>query len=193
MKRGIVVLLAGLTAAGCAAPAVTLYTLGVPAQAGAAIPLGAKPMVIAISRITVPDYLDTQDILVRHGAVLQSSRVGRWASRLSLGATELVTARLSRERPDALVTDQPQSASPSYRIVINVSRFDITDGSRAGEGAATLEADWLIVPNDAAAPVRRDRTRIDVSGPMQGDGEVVGLATAVLERLAAAIDIRGLR
>jgi uncharacterized lipoprotein YmbA len=43
--------------------------------------------VIAVARVTLPDDLDTQDILVRRGSVLESSHTARWASRLSLAVT----------------------------------------------------------------------------------------------------------
>ncbi len=49
--------------------------------------------------------------------------------------------------PDALVTDQPQTEAPSYRILINISRLDVTS-----DGVATLEADWQIVPRDRPCP-----------------------------------------
>lgn len=187
------VLAAGLVLSACAAPAVTRYTLDGPAQTGPVSPLATSPTVIAISRVTVPDYLDTQDILVRRGNVLEPSHSGRWATRLSLGVTNLIAGRLARIRPDALVTDQPQGTTPAYRLLINISRFDLATGSTSSDGKATLEADWQIIPRNAATPVRRVRARIDGSGPIRTDSEVVALTTTVLTRLAAAIDITPLR
>ena len=89
--------------------------------------------------MVVPDYLDTQDILVRAGSTLDRSREGRSASRLSLGATHFLAGRLAERRPDALVTDQPQIGAPDYRIFLTINTFDVTTS-----GVATLEADWLI-------------------------------------------------
>jgi uncharacterized protein len=172
----------------CAAPPLALYTLGGPAIAADAPPLGGKAVVIEVRRVTLPDYLDTQDILVRHGNTLERSARGRWASRLSLGVTDLLTGRLARRRPDALVTDQPQTEAPSYRILINISRLDVT-----ADGAATLEADWQIVPRDPAMPTRRDRAGFSVAGPVATDQDVVTLEETVLDRLAGAINITSLR
>ena len=195
------VLAAVVMLASCAVPPVTLYTLsppprdtlGPPARAGTETPLGRHPIVIAIARVTLPDHLDTRDILVRHGAVLESSHTGRWASRLSLGVTELVTGRLGQGRPDALVTDQPQTTAPSYRVLINVSRLDLATEGGTTQGTATLEADWQIIPRDPAVPASRDRTRIGVVGPMATDPEVVALTTVILNRLATAIDLTRMR
>jgi uncharacterized lipoprotein YmbA len=172
----------------CAAPSLALYTLGAPAVTSDTGPLGGRATVIEIARVTLPDYLDTQDILVRNGNTLERSHQGRWASRLSLGITDLLTARLAQRRPDALVTDQPQTQAPSYRILINISRLDVTVG-----GVATLEADWLIVPRDPAMPTRRNRAQFSATGPVATDQDVVALEEGVLDRLANAIDVTRLR
>ncbi len=191
--QALAAVLAGLAPASCAAPSLTLYTLGAPELTGAAAPLGQKATVIAVARVTLPDYLDTQDILVRRGNALESSHRGRWASRLSLGATELLTGRLAQSRPDALVTDQPQTTAPSYRLLINISRLDVAIEGGATNGRATLEADWLIVPRDPAVATLRDRTRVSVTGPIGTDQGVVAMETDVLNRLAGIIDVKGLR
>jgi uncharacterized protein len=184
-------ILSGATAlllTSCASPPLSLYTLGGPAITTDARPLSGRATVIEIPRVTVPDYLDTQDILVRHGSTLERSSRGRLASRLSLGITDLLTARLAQRRPDALVTDQPQTEAPTYRILINISRLDV-----AADGVATLEADWQIVPRDPAIPTRRDRAGFSVTGPVATDQDVVTLEETVLDRLANAINITGLR
>jgi uncharacterized lipoprotein YmbA len=182
MKR--FVLPAVLLLTSCAAPPVTLYTLIAPAPTGAALPLGAQPAVIAVERVSLPDYLDTRDIVVGAGAVVERSRSGRWASRLSLGVTDLLTARLAEKRPDAVVTARPQTGTPAYRLLIDIGRFDVT-----AEGAVTLEAGWQIVPGNASAAAVRDRIRIGIAGPAGTDRDVVVLMTAAVIQLAAAIDI----
>jgi uncharacterized lipoprotein YmbA len=137
----------GVLTASCASPSLTLYTLGLPSAASDTAPLGAKPVVIEVRRVAIPDYLDSQDIVVRDGTILVRSTQGRWASRVSLGVTHFLTARLARRRPDALITDQPQIESPNFRLFVTISTLDITSG-----GTATLDADWLIVPRDSAPP-----------------------------------------
>lgn len=193
MTRRWLVLVAGLTMSACVGPPVIRYTLDGSAQTGSTSPLSTSATVIAIARVTVPDYLDGQDILVRHGNVLDPSHTGRWATRLSLGVTELVTERLARTRPDALVTNQPQSTAPTYRLLIDISKFDLATNGTSPSGTATVEADWQIVPRNAVIPVRRARARIALSGPMRADADVVALTTAALIRLTASIDITSLR
>ncbi|MDR3531259.1 MAG: PqiC family protein [Rhodopila sp.] len=173
---------------GCAAPPLTLYSLGAPSTAPDAAPLRAKPIVIEIARVTVPDELDVEDIVVRDGSILRRSQRGRWASRLSLGITDRLTERLAERRPDALVTDRPQVEAPTYRVLINISRLDVTTA-----GVVTLEANWLIVPHDPAVATRRDRARFSATGPVATDQDVVTLVETVLDRLADAIAIPGRR
>ncbi len=61
------------------------------------------------------------------------------------------------------------------------------------EGTATLETDWQLVPRDPAHPARRDRATVSAAGPVATDADVVALVGAVLDQLAARIDVAGLR
>jgi uncharacterized lipoprotein YmbA len=171
----------------CGAPPLTLYTLGTPAAASDSVPLARKPLVIAVARVTLPDELDTDVIVVRDGSRLRPSRRGRWASRLSLGITDRLTERLAKQRPAALVTDRPLTETPSYRVLVNIQRLDVS-----ADGFATLDADWLIVSRDSGAPGQRDRGHFTASGSVETDQGVVTLVETVLDQLAAAIDIRHL-
>jgi uncharacterized lipoprotein YmbA len=177
-----------LLAASCASPPLSLYTLEPPNALTHADPLTSKAPVIEIRRVVVPDFLDTQDILLRDGNTLQRSAHGRWASRLSLGITSYMTNLLAVRRPDALVTDQPQPETPDYRISLVFSRLDVTTA-----GVATLEADWTVVPRNPARPTRRHRGRFTASGPVASDQDVVALMQVVVAQLADAIDVASLR
>ncbi len=179
---------ATLLTASCASPSLAIYTLGAPAARSDAAPLGRKPIVIEVRRVSVPDNLDSQDIMVRNGSMLIRSTRGRWASRLSLAVTTYLTARLAQRRPDAVVTDQPQIESPNYRIFVTINRLDVTAG-----GVATLEADWLVVPRNPTQPTSRGRGRFTSDGPVATDQDVVALYSAVVSRLAGTINVAKLR
>ena len=175
-------LLLCLLLAACAAPNLTLYTLGT--VSSEAPPPGRPRAVIAVARVTIPDELDTQDIVVRDGSTLRRSSLGRWASRLSLGITDRLTERLGKRYPDALVTDRPLAETPAERVVVNISRLDVTSA-----GEATLDADWVVVPRDPRRPTSRDRLHVTATGPVATDQDVVTLVSGLLDRLAAAINI----
>jgi len=173
---------AAVLLSSCGTPPLKLYTLGAPPVASDAAPLGKKPVVIAVARVTVPDELDTEDLVVRDGSTLRRSTLGRWASRLSLGITDRITQRLAERQPDALVTDRPLTDTPAYRVLINVGRMDVTSA-----GVATVDADWMIVPRDPGAQTLRDRGHFSLTGPVATDQDVVTLLGAVLDQVAGAI------
>jgi uncharacterized protein len=184
----VCLLLVCLLAATCAGPPLTLYTLGTPPAASEAPRLGKAPIVIAITRVTIPDELDTADVVVRDGSALRRSSLGRWASRLSLGITDRVTERLGQRYPGVLVTDRPLTETPAVRVLINIGRLDVS-----AAGVATLDADWLVVPRESRRPSRRERMQVSVSGPVATDQDVVTLMGNLVDRLAGAIDLSGYR
>jgi uncharacterized protein len=171
-----------LLLAACAAPKLTLYTLDTaPAEA----PQPNKPRaVIAVARVSIPDELDTQDIMVRDASTLRRSSLGRWASRLSLAITDRLSERLARRYPDVLVTDRPLTETPAERVLVNIARLDVT-----AAGVATLDADWMVVPADPRRPTIRDRLHVTATGPVATDQDVVTLVGQLLDRLAAAINL----
>jgi uncharacterized protein len=200
--------MAALVLGSCtASPPLTLYTLGAPVgasntsgappsasntlgapSASGAIALDKKAEVIAVARVTIPDELDTADIVIRDGSTLRRSQRGRWASRLSLSITDRLTGRLAERRRDAVVTDRPLTDTPAFRVLINIGRLDVTTA-----GAATLDADWLIVPRDPARPTRRGREQFSAAGPVATDQDVVTIVGILLDKLAGAIEIPGRR
>lgn len=175
-------MLTALAVTACAARPLRLYILNDPAALAPPAQLRPGAPVIEVNRLTLPDYIDTVDILVRRGSVLERSAGARWASRLSILATNLLTARLAARAPGALVTDQWRGTAADYRIVVQVTRLDVTTA-----GVASLSAYWQIVPRDPRLQAVRDRTQIRVTGPVATDQEVVELETELFERLAEAI------
>jgi uncharacterized lipoprotein YmbA len=167
--------------AACASPPLKVYTLGAPAIATGA-ESGDTAASVEVWRVSLPDYLDTQDIVLRQGSEIDRSSHARWASRLSAGATDLITARLAAARPDLFVTDQPLVAPARFRLYINISRLDVS-----ADGTASLAADWTIVPRDEARPLLHDRTTFSLTGPVATDADVVALTNAVLDELAARV------
>ena len=177
-------MLTALALAACAGPPLKFYTLNGGSVMGSAGRLPPGAPVIELDRLTLPDYVDSQDILIRQGSVLGRSDGGRWISRLSLLATSLLTAQLATRAPGALVTDQWQGTAPDYRIMVHVTRLDITSA-----GVASLDAYWQIVPRDHELPTVRNRTQIRITGPVATDQDVVDLDSELFDRLAGAIQL----
>lgn len=178
--------LGALLLSGCASPPLRLYTLGATPVSEDARPLPRGAPLIEVDRLILPDDLDSEDILLREGNVVERSATGRWVSRLSLLATDLVTARLAMRDPDGLVTDQWSVEAPDYRVMIQIARLDVTNG-----GLAMMDANWQILPRDPERRAIRGRAEMRLSGPTATDRDIVRLETALFERLADAIDVPG--
>jgi uncharacterized lipoprotein YmbA len=182
------VLFALALAACTAAPPLKVYVLSEDPSQNAASTAAAGPAssrdlpVIEVTRVTVPPYLDSRDVIVREGNVLERSPNSRWATRLSVGATELLTARLEQHESNAWVTDQPQARAADYRLGIHISRLDI---SRSGGGL--IEAEWELVPHSASGEVIRRMTRFEMEGSVANDTAVANFEGALLDRLADEI------
>jgi uncharacterized protein len=185
-RTGCTALLALLLVGCAAAPPLRLYTLGDPPVSKHAEPLPREAAVIEVDRLILPNDVDSEDILLRDGDVLKRSPTGRWVSPLSVLATDLVTSRLARRAPDALVTDQWPAGSPDYQIMIHVARLDVT-----GRGLAVMDVNWQILAGHSGKRAMRDRIEIRLAGPTTTDSDVVRLETALFERLADAIAIPG--
>jgi len=183
-RRSASMALAALLLAGCAAPPLRLYTLGAPAVGEDSRPLPHRAEVIEVDRLSLPNDADSEDILLTDGDVVERSPTGRWVSRLSLLATDLVTARLAMRAPDALVTDQWPAEAPDYRVTIHIARLDV-----ATSGEASLDADWQISARDPGPGPIRGRVEIRLTGPTATDQDVVRLETALFDRLADAMQI----
>lgn len=186
-RRTLLAMMAGcslLSLAGCASPPLLLYTLGVPSDANVVEPhLSSRATTIAISRVILPDYLDSQDIITRQGEEILRSPRSRWATRLSIGVTDLLTNVLANKRPSELITDQPLADVTTMRVQIDVSRFDVD-----ANGQATLDATWAVLPRDPSQPLTRDRTHLVATGSVSTDADVAALMRGLVIRLADRVN-----
>ncbi|NHN87529.1 PqiC family protein [Acetobacter conturbans] len=180
----LVLLLTALSLAGCASPPLRLYTLEGPATAGSAVtgPIAAGAPVVEVRRVSLPDYLDSQDIITRDGTSLSRSPNGRWAERLSNGMTDLISSRIGAARPDLFVTEQPFTANTSARLAITISRLDLP---RSGQ--ATMEASWAFIPSDEHEPEQLERGVFTASGPLTTDGDSVAITDNLVRQLSDRI------
>ncbi|MFT9016081.1 MAG: PqiC family protein [Acetobacter sp.] len=169
---------------GCAGPPLRLYTLGMPADQQNQPPrLSSRATTIAISRVVIPDYLDSQDMLVRRGEEIIRSSRSRWATRLSLGITDLITNEISSSHPNQLITDQPLTDVATMRVQVNISRFDVDEN-----GQATLDANWAVLPSDPDKPLIRDRVQLHESGSISTDADVAALMRRMVIKLADQVN-----
>jgi uncharacterized lipoprotein YmbA len=167
---------------GCAStPQSHFYTLS-PASKPAAATAGNYS--ISVGPVTVPAAVDRPQIVVRGGPNQGDiDEFNRWASPLQSDIARVVAENLvlMLGTPDVTVFPQTTAAGASYRVVINVLRFDSVPG-----GAATLDAVWTV---RRAKEDQSHTGRTTLSVPTQGSGyaPLVAAHSVALEKLSADV------
>lgn len=163
----------------CASPPLRLYTLGMPSDQAVRQPHLPRASTIEISRTVIPDYLDSQDIVLRNGEEIVRSPKSRWATRLSLGITDLITNQIATFHPNELITDQPLADAATLRVQVNISRLDVD-----ANGSVVLDANWAVLPQDPNKPLIRDRVHLSETGDVSTDAAIATLMRKVIIELA---------
>ncbi|MBR2124448.1 MAG: membrane integrity-associated transporter subunit PqiC [Acetobacter sp.] len=186
LTKGIFIVGGYLLLTGCAGPPLRVYTLNAPPHHKVVqpiLPLSPHTPVITISHVVLPDYLDSQDMLIRHREEIQRKPSSRWSSRLSIGITNLITNELANFHPSELVTDQPFVGTPTLQIQINISRFDVTS-----HGHVVLDANWFILPSNLNKPIIRSRVQIRDTGSVATPADIATLMRKTTITLASKIN-----
>jgi len=179
-----------LLAAGCAGtPATRFYLLST--SLGAPVEV-SSPLLIAVGPVSIPDYVDRQEIVTRGGAnAVERAAYHQWAG--SLGdmlprvLIEDVGARLSGDRMVAF----PAVENPNfdYRVAVDVNRFDVDES-----GQAVLSCGWQIYDRAGKKAVLASESsvRAQAPGPSYEErvaalSQAVGLLADDLARAVASL------
>ena len=152
-----------------------------PTQAGAV----AERPVIQLQRVLIPDYLDTNDILLRVGAhEIHESATGRFGERLSLGITHALRSDLASRLPLYTIALAQSAERPARQILVNVDAFDVWP-----TGRCVLVADWTILDADRRALLSGGRGTFTTAaaGVNPGDGAIVTAMADAVRQLADRI------
>ena len=166
---------------GCASSPSRFYTLS-PTAAQTVPP--SSSYTVSVGPVTVPDVVNRLPIVLRTSPnQVFISEFDRWASPLKDDIARVVAGNLVSMLGTPQVTIFPQSspADTSYRVVINILRFD----SELGK-AATLDAIWTV---NSAKEGKPHRGRTMLTEPTQGDDypDLVAAHSRALGQLSAEI------
>ncbi|MEN6321407.1 MAG: PqiC family protein [Syntrophaceae bacterium] len=167
--------------AGCASSPSRFYTLS-PMGAPAVQP--SSNFTVSVGPVSVPDVVNRLPIVLRTGPnQVFISEFDRWASPLKENIARVVAENLVSMLGTPHVTIFPQSsaAEASYRVMINILRFD----SELGK-AATLDA---ILTVNSAKEGQPHRSRKTLTEPTQGDdyAALVAAHSRALGQMSAEI------
>lgn len=140
------VLLSCLFVAACSgSPQMDSIALGTARPATAASPSASSTPVLEVSRVMLPHWLDTTDIVVgTAGGVIEVSRDARWAERLSVGVTRVLAGELRERFVVVTVYQAPAPIQPEYRLVTQIDQLGCY------QNVCALEARWTLVDRDGA-------------------------------------------
>lgn len=176
----LILLLAVLLLAGCAAGSKSFYVLTAdgPAPAGGGVGLGVGPVSIA-------EYIDRSNLVVAEAAnQLGVAENHRWAGDLAAAIGRVTATNLGRRLHTGNVRTYPwrDDGEISYQVTLDIRQLH-----GAADGHAVIEAGWRAY----ALPERRlkaSRTFVDREA-LESDGyqSLVAAQSRLLSRLAADI------
>ena len=173
--------------AACASTPSKFYTLSPTAEPGGA----TASYSVAVGPVSVPAMIDRPQMVVRVG----ENQVGidefnRWASPLQSDMARVVAENLAKILGTPLVSVFPQStaAGASYRVLIDVMRFESAPGK-----SATLDAVWTVRRAKEGAS-RAGRTTVSEPAADGNTAALVAAHSRALGRLSGEVAeaIRGL-
>jgi uncharacterized protein len=185
IRLSIALLVVTCLGTGCASGvARRLYVLGTPLESTEAA--GNGP-VVWLRRVSLPDYLDSTDIVWRAGQHgLQTSPTGRWGERLSLGITQALATDLTARLPqNRVVWSDPGREKSTRELLVDVEGFDAWP-----DGHCVLSATWTLTDATNGAVLggaRETFTAARAQGETQSDVRVVSGMADVLGKLADSI------
>jgi uncharacterized lipoprotein YmbA len=139
---------AAALAMGCAAAPTNFYLLS-PVSGPVA---GARnPIVVAVGPVSLPDYLDRPQIVIRDGAnAAVLAAYDQWAGPLDDMLPRVLVEDLASRLPEDRVVSFPKIDNPAFdqRVSVDVSRFDVDE-----TGTAILAASWQVVAPSGKKPI----------------------------------------
>jgi len=171
----------GLAACSLPGPAPAEYVLGaLPSAKPTALSQTRMP-VVEVKRVTVPDYLDTTDIVERSGNQLIPSSTGRWGERLSLGMTRALIAALSVRLPGFVVTASPVTR-PAHQILVDVAAFEVMPDRQV-----VFVARWTVLGDPSPQVQEAEQTSLVEKVSGDGDGAIVAAMSKAVDDLAGQL------
>jgi uncharacterized lipoprotein YmbA len=177
--RSVLAAAVALASAGCLGPGTTqplrYYVLS---PVAIDRPVDAERQRMGVMPVRLPGYLDRPALVERRGAEIFPSTAGSWAAPLDEEFARVLAENLQRAHPGYEVAVFPwrRSFAPQRRLDVDVSRFEVENGS------AVLHARWRVLgPNgDGAGPAVESRISVPVARD-DDQGRVVALSRALGE------------
>ena len=168
---------------GCgSAPAIRIYELGNPAPATAGVWSESGLPIIELKTVSVPDYLDSSDILRSVGPnEVTASPTGRWGERLSLGLTHALASGLAQRLPKTVI-ETTADVEPARQLLVDIEQFEIE-----ADGKCLIAARWRLTTAEGATSAAGERGTFSEAAGSIDDGAIAAAMTRDVDQLADKI------
>ena len=180
-----VVVVTALTACGTG-PAPRIYVLHAPAETAVPVVLETNRPIIELKPVSVPDYLDTTDIVLRDGRNgLTISPTGRWGERLSVGVGQALGAALVIRLPNVLVVAVPIQVQRARRAIVDIEAVDVHP-----DGRCIMTVRWTVMAADRRTTLVVERaTIVTQASQTVTDASIVAAMALGIRELADLIAV----
>jgi uncharacterized lipoprotein YmbA len=145
---------------------------------------------IQVSSIAIPDYLNSTEIVIRHGPhELVPSSTGRWGERLAEGVKDALASDLSARLRQDLITTTHDRDPLARQLLLSVSAFDVW-----ANGRCVLTANWTILEKGRGPSLIVGQETFVIPANINGDAGdsmvVASMAAAVAmlaDRIATSV------
>jgi len=181
--QGLTLASAALMLSGCGTFTLPrTYVLADPDQSTPGVVDEAGLTHIELKTVTVPDYLDTTEIVRRTASnEVRTSETGQWGERLSLGITRALAIDLTRRLPHTVIESRG-AYEPSVRLFVDVERFDIGE-----DGRCALTARWRVTASGAKDQLNSEQGTFIETSTAKTDTAEASAMTAAIDQLAGQI------
>ncbi|TVR79556.1 MAG: membrane integrity-associated transporter subunit PqiC [Rhodospirillales bacterium] len=164
-------------------PPIRFYVL----SAAAAEPVAAspRPVMVGVSRVVLPEYLDTPRIVTRTGAnELRLADLDQWRGTLRDTATATLVENLTAQIPSDGVVALPfrGPVRPDFQVAVEMSQFE-----RDAEGLVTLAARWQLLSGDGRTALAMERATYRRPAPAADYAAIVAAMSDTLAELSRDI------
>jgi len=163
-------------------PLPKVYLLGDPVAEAPGITNEAGLPDIELMTVSVPDYLDSTDIIRRTTPnQVITSETGRWGERVSLGITDALAADLARQLPGVVIEYRGAQGAP-YRLEVEVQRFEI-----GADGSCTVTARWRLTSKGVKTLSASEQGSFTEAASPGSDAAAAQAMTSLIDQLSRQI------
>lgn len=143
-------------------------------------PVQVSMPILEVARVSLPDWLDSTDIVLgTRGGALDISRSAKWAERLSVGASRILSSDIRERFILVTVYEAPAPAPADYRFITQIDKLGC-DGR-----LCSVEARWAVVDRQGAVQFTGQTA---MSEPSPADITPQSQAAAIERQIAAIAD-----